>query len=106
MESKRGSGFLIGRVFLKRTGLHPDQVRGQASLENALARTRQGPWFDDIRVADRLAAWRGAALGAGPADQGALSDFSRHRRHAAGLRAIGSVVDAGTRSGAGAVRGA
>src|ERR1700674_5555719 len=63
------------------------------------------PGFDDIRMADCLAAWRGAAVGAGPADQGALPDLSRHWRHAAGLCAIGPVLDAGARSGAGAVRG-
>src|SRR6266478_5913113 len=62
--------------------------------------------FDDIRMADCLAAWRGAAVGAGPADQGALPDLSRRRRHAAGLCAIRPVLDAGARSGAGAVRGA
>src|SRR5258707_430946 len=57
-------------------------------------------------MADCLAAWRGAAVGAGPADQGALPDLSRRRRHAAGLCAIRPVLDAGARSGAGAVRGA
>jgi hypothetical protein len=36
MESKRGSGFLIGRAFLTRTVSTPHQVRGRLSLENAL----------------------------------------------------------------------
>src|SRR5260370_42052467 len=58
------------------------------------------PRFDDVRMADRLAAGRGAAVGAGPADQGALPDLSRHRRHAARLRTILPGLDAGGRSGA------
>ncbi len=52
----------------------------------------------------RPVARRRAAVGAGPPAQGALSDLSRGRRHAAGLRALEPVLDAGARSGAGAVR--
>src|SRR6266481_7380183 len=76
-----------------------------ARLASISRATTTGTWFDDIRMAYRLAAGRSAAVGAGPADQGALPDFSCRRRHAAGLRAVRSVLDAGARSGAGAVRG-
>src|SRR5665213_2117405 len=53
-------------------------------------------WFDDIRMADRSVAWRGGAVGAGPADQGALSDLSHHRRRAAGVRAAAPKTSATT----------
>ena len=62
--------------------------------------------FGDIPMDYRPVARRRAAVGAGPPAQSAISDFSRRRRHAAGLRALGPVLDAGARSGAGAVRGA
>src|SRR5260370_34793029 len=57
-------------------------------------------------MVDRPIARRGAAVGAGAADQGALPDVSGAWRHAARLRAVKPVLDAGARSGAGFVRGA
>ena len=57
--------------------------------------TGRNPRFASIRMDYRAAAWRGGAVRAGAAAQGALSDISCDRRHVAGLRARGSVVDAG-----------
>jgi hypothetical protein len=50
------------------------------------------------------AAGRRRAVGAGAPAGGALPDLSRHRRRAAGLRAIVTVLDAGASPRTGAVR--
>ena len=63
-----------------------------------------GQVLDYLRMDHRPVARRGAAVGAGAADQGAVSDLSRARRHGAGVPARQPVVDAGAGSGAGAVR--
>jgi hypothetical protein len=55
IESERRLYLFILRVFFTRTGIHPDQVRGRLSLENALCippPAMAGGNFPDIQYLD------------------------------------------------------